>query len=148
MKRLASVFAVQLLLSVGVALAENPAPVNHTGLGGAEKWRDAPALIPAPVNHTGLGVAVSSGELKVTPEMWFYDQAMRQYKDPKAQVRVREEFRTQQRIRRLESMRWFGFSNSRPRASADPFNYDYSPQWVSNPGYFPSRWNGVAQSAW
>ncbi len=30
----------------------------------------------------GLNSAVPSGELKVTPEMWFYDQAMRQYKDP------------------------------------------------------------------
>ncbi len=126
MKRLASVFAVQLLLSVGVALAQRPAPVSQSG----------------------LGTVVSPGELKATPEMWFYDQAMRQYKDPKAQVRAREEFRAEQRTRRLESMRWFGFSNSRPRASADPWHNDYSPQWVSNPGYFPGRWNGVAQSAW
>jgi hypothetical protein len=127
MKRLAIVFAAQLALSVGVARAAD---------------RSAPA------GQTGLGAVVSTGELKATPEMWFYEQAMRQYKDPKAQVRAREEFRTQQRIRRLESMRWFGFSNSRPQASGDPWNYDYSPHWVSNPGYFPSRWNGVAQSAW
>jgi hypothetical protein len=126
MKRLVIVFAAQLLLSVGVAVAQKPASVGQTG----------------------LGAAVSPGELKATPEMWFYEQAMRQYKDPKAQVRAREEFRTEQRIRRLESMRWYGFSNSRPRANGDPMNADYSPQWVSNPGYYPSRWNGVAQSAW
>jgi len=126
MKRLAIVFGVQLLLAVGVAYGQRPA---------------------APGN-TGLSAVVSPGELKATPEMWFYDQAMRQYKDPKAQVRAKEEFRTRQRVLRLESMRWFGFSNSRPRASADPWHYDYSPQWVSSPGYFPSRWSGVVQSGW
>ena len=47
--------------------------------------------------------------------MWFYDQAMRQYKDPKMAVRAKAEFRAQERMRRLESMKWFGFSNSRPR---------------------------------
>ena len=94
----------------------------------------------------GLGTSVSPGELKATPEMWFYDQAMRQYKDPKMAVRARAEFRANQRQQRLESMKWFGFSNSRPRASSDPFHGDYSPGWASNPGYYPWRWNGVAQA--
>jgi hypothetical protein len=95
----------------------------------------------------GLATAVSPGELKATPEMWFYDQAMRQYKDPKMVVRANAEFRTEQRLRRLESLKWFGLSNSRPHASSDPFHNDYSPGWVSNPGYYPSRWNGVGQAA-
>jgi hypothetical protein len=93
----------------------------------------------------GLGTAVSPGELKATPEMWFYDQALRQYKDPQMAVRAQADLRVQQRQRRLESMKWFGLSNSRPRASSDPFHTDYSPGWVSNPGYYPSRWNGVIQ---
>ncbi len=77
--------------------------------------------------------------------MWFYDQAMRQYKDPKMAVRAKADFRAEQRQRRLESMKWFGFSNSRPRASSDPFHNDYSPGWVACPGYYPSRWNGIQQ---
>ena len=122
MKRLVIAFAVPLLLTAGVALAQRPAA-------------------------TGLGIdsVVSPGELKATPEMWFYDQAMRQYKDPKTAVRAKADFRDEQRQRRLESMKWFGFSNARPRASSDPFHNDYSPSWVSSPGYYPSRWNGVTQ---
>ena len=95
---------------------------------------------------TGLGLSttVSPSELKATPEMWFYDQAMRQYKDPAAAVRANADFRAQQRQRRIESMKWFGLSNSRPRANSDPYHGDYSPGWVACPGYYPSRWSGVS----
>ncbi len=95
------------------------------------------------VTGLGLNSAVSSSDVKVTPEMWFYDQAMRQYRDPAIAVRAKADYCAKQRQRRLEAMRWFGLSNSRPRASSDPFHNDYSPQWVSNGGYYPSRWNGV-----
>jgi hypothetical protein len=90
------------------------------------------------------GMAVSPGELKATPEMWFYEQAMRQYRDPQMAVRINADYRAQQRQRRLESMKWFGLSNSRPRASSDPYHNDYSPGWVSNPGSYPARWNGIS----
>jgi hypothetical protein len=60
-------------------------------------------------------------------------------------VRANADLRAQQRQHRIESMKWFGFSNSRPRASSDPFHGDYSPGWVSSSGYYPSRWNGVNQ---
>ena len=125
MKRLVIALALPLLLNVGIVRADRP----MTG-------------------GLGFGSAVSPSELKVTPEMWFYDQAMRQYKDPKMAVRARAEYRADQRQRRLESMKWFGFSNSRPRASSDPFHGDYSPGWVASPGYYPSRWSGVGQSGY
>lgn len=82
-------------------------------------------------------------ELKVTPEMWFYEQYMQQYQDPKMAVRANAEFRADQRQRRLASMRWFGMSNSRPHASPDPFNGDYSPGWSSNNSSYPYRWSGI-----
>ena len=103
-------------------------------------WAEKPVAV-----GVGLDSVVSPGELKATPEMWFYDQAMRQYKDPKMAVRTMADFRADQRQRRLESMKWFGLSNSRPRASSDPFHNDYSPSWVANPAYYPSRWNGVSR---
>lgn len=110
------------------------------------------AFVAAPVraekpltNNLGLSSAASMGDVKATPEMWFYDQAMRQYKDPQQMVRIKADQRAQCRERRIESMKWFGFSNTRPRACSDPFHGDYSPGWVSSPGYFPSRWNGVSQ---
>jgi hypothetical protein len=93
----------------------------------------------------GLDAVVSPGDLKATPDMWFYDQAMRRYKDPKMAVRANAEAHAQMRLQRLESMKWFGFSNTRPRASSDPYHNDYSPGWVASPGYYPSRWNGVGQ---
>jgi len=100
---------------------------------------------PTTVTGLGLDTVVSPGELKATPEMWFYDQQMRQYKDPKTAVRAKADLRAEQRRRRVESMRWFGLSNSRPRANSDPYHSDYSPQWVASPGYYPARWNGVIQ---
>jgi hypothetical protein len=122
MKRLAIAIALLVLLTAGLARAERP-------------------------TTTGLGLTtVSPGELKATPEMWFYEQSMRQYKDPKMAVRAKAEIFAQQRIRRMESMKWFGFSNSRPRANSDPIHGDYSPGWVANPSYYPSRWGGVGQA--
>jgi hypothetical protein len=123
MKRLLIALALPLLLTAGTARAERPT---------------SPGV--------GVSSAASYSELKVTPEMWFYDQAMRQYKDPRMAVRANAEFRAEQRQRRLESARWFGFSASRPQASSDPFHGDYSPRWVSSPGYYPSRWAGTGQS--
>jgi hypothetical protein len=122
MKRIAIVTAWLLWLSATSVQAERPTPAGM-----------------------GLSNTVPAGDVKTTPEMWFYEQSLRQYNDPKVAVRAKADFRAQERQRRLESMKWFGFSNARPRASSDPFNNDYAPGWVATPGYYPSRWNGVSQ---
>jgi hypothetical protein len=124
MKRFAFALTLPLLLTVGIAFAERPAPTSVSAESG-----------------------ISFGDLKVTPEMWFYEQAMRQYKDPKMMVRARAAYSSEQRMHRIESMRWFGFSNGRPQASLDPYHGDYSPRWVSTPSYYPSRWSGMANSS-
>ena len=121
MKRIVLVLTLPLVLAASVAFAQKSATVGRSG----------------------LDTIVSAGDLKTTPEMWFYEQAMRQYKDPKAAVRAKAEVYAAQRARRLESMRWFGFSNSRPRVSSDPFHGDYSPRWVANTCCYPSRWSGM-----
>jgi len=123
MKRLLIALACPLLLTAGAAYAESPID-----------------------NGAGLNTVVSPGELKATPEMWFYDQAMRRYMDPKMMVYAKANLRAQQRQSRIASMKWFGLSNSRPRASSDPFHNDYSPGWFSNPGFYPYRWSGVSAS--
>jgi hypothetical protein len=87
--------------------------------------------------------AISPGDIKATPEMWFYEQYMRQYQDPKMAVRARAEFEADQRQRRMAAMHWFGMSNSRPRAASDPFHGEYSPSWASNNCAFPYRWQGI-----
>jgi hypothetical protein len=87
-------------------------------------------------------LTLSPGEVQATPEMWFYEQSLRQYKDSNMAVRRAAEYRAAQRERRIESRRWYGLSNSRPTASPDPLNGDYSPGWSSNT-YYPSRWVGI-----
>ena len=88
------------------------------------------------------GIGVSPGDVTATPEMWFYEQSLRQYNDPKSAVRQKAEFRTAERMRRLAALRWFGFSNSRPIAGVDPIHGDYSPYWSSGNVYQPFRWAG------
>jgi hypothetical protein len=48
--------------------------------------------------------------------------------------------RGEQRSARLEAMRWYGFSNSRPLATGIPFTAMYSPAW-QQPGGRPFAWH-------
>ena len=73
--------------------------------------------------------------------MWFYDQAMRQYQDPKLAVRRNAELRAEQRQQRLAAMQWYGLSNARPRVSSDPIHTDYSAAWTGGNIYYPNRWS-------
>lgn len=102
-----------------------------------------PAMADRPTQEKGIGQPlVSTGDLTPTPEMWFYQQQMQMYLDPKMAVRRAAEFRAEQRAHRLAAMKWFGLSNSRPRASVDPIHWDYSPGWTSNNPAYPYRWSG------
>ena len=76
------------------------------------------------------------------PEMWLYLQEQKQYNDPKVAVRRNAEIRGQQRQARLASMKWFGYSNSRPSASPTPTMGTYSPFWGGNT-WNPYMWAGV-----
>jgi hypothetical protein len=99
---------------------------------------------PGPDSPPGMRL-VSPGEVAATPEMWFYEQERLRYEDPQTVVRQKAEMKAAQRQARLASMKWFGFSNSRPQASIDPYAGPYSPRWTSN-GYIPSEWVGVGGS--
>lgn len=72
-------------------------------------------------------------------DAWFYRQAPEKsttytLSQQKAQMRGA------QRMARLEAMRWYGFSNSRPTASAIPWTTMYSPAWQA-PGGRPFAWH-------
>jgi len=75
--------------------------------------------------------------------MWFYEQARREYNDPKQTVRRKAEYMADQRRRRIAAMEWYGFSNSRPVVNPTPYTGTYSPMWVANSTY-PSMWSGMA----
>jgi hypothetical protein len=81
----------------------------------------------------------AAAEAPLSPEMWFYKQQLERYDNPKTAVRRNAEFQNQQRMARLETLKWYGFSNSRPTASPTPFMTMYSPAWQSNWGR-PFAW--------
>ncbi len=74
--------------------------------------------------------------------MWFYEQAIRHYDDPKNAVRAAAEFKANQRRAQIAAMDWYGMSNQRPASGIDPFAGPLSPTWIGN-GYYPNQW--VAQ---
>ena len=123
-------FLSLLLIAVPV-WAQNPATIRP------DPRRDALAPTQAPV---------ISGTLTPTPEMWFYSQERNRYGSPRAAVRRRAELCAAARQSRLESMRWFGMSNSRPSASVTPLFGTYSPTWIGNTAD-PSRWRMATPAA-
>ena len=86
-------------------------------------------------------IPISLGQLTPTPEMWFYDQAMRRRSDPHVLVQEKAGYDAAQRQRRLATQRWFGISNARPSANVTPLMGAYSPSWVSNSPN-PMQWSG------
>jgi len=74
----------------------------------------------------------------------YYSRQLRRH-DAAPAVRLKAEFRAQQRMRRLAAMKWFGMSNSRPAATATPWASLYSPAWVSNTQR-PFSWSGCGQT--
>ena len=86
-------------------------------------------------------IPISLGQLTPTPEMWFYDQAMRRRSDPHVLVQEKASYDAAQRQRRLATQRWFGISNARPSANVTPLMGNYSPSWVSNTAN-PMQWSG------
>lgn len=86
---------------------------------------------------------MSLGELTPTPSMWLYQQQLAEYKDPQAAVRRRAEYIAAQRDQRIAARKWYGFSNSRPRANGTPFMGTYSPAWVGTINE-PFQWPGSA----
>jgi hypothetical protein len=130
----------------GIAAAQSPAgtTVGGDGLSPQVKTVAAPPkgrgeiLPPAPL-------AASPGEAQVTPEARAHELHLLQSQAQAESVRRAAVARAEQRTRRLESQRWFGISNTRPLASVDPYNGDYSPGWVSNYPFYPLRWVGSGE---
>ena len=77
--------------------------------------------------------------------MWFYEQERIRNEDPKTVVRRNAEYRYAQMQRRIESMKWYGMSASRPIASPNPWYDTYSPYWTGNSAQ-PFEWSGVGPS--
>ncbi len=90
-------------------------------------------------SRTTEGFVATSGAVTPTPEMWFYEQEVNRYDNPKVMVHERAEWRANQRRSRLSALKWYGISNSRPMVSPFPWFGGYGPFWGSNT-YDPLRW--------
>ncbi len=106
-----------------------------------------PALAGDLRSNGDLAAESTDSLAQMTPEIWFYQQEMRRYEDPKAAVRRKAEFRAWQRQRRIAAMDWYGFSNARPTANPTPWSGVYGPGWVSNNYRHPYEWSGAGRTS-
>ena len=84
-----------------------------------------------------LGAAPAPAAPPASAE-WYYRPAPEGSKEPTvAQQRAMR--KADARAARLDAMRWYGFSGSRPTATAIAFTSMYSPQWQM-PGGRPFAW--------
>jgi len=104
-------------------------------------------------------VSAQQGQQKAVAEKpsdqdWYYGETAKQ-PEKKSIGRLKSEKRAEQRMARLEAMRWYGFSAARPTAAAMPFTSMYSPTWtraggrpfawytgqrpIATPRYYPYR---------
>jgi hypothetical protein len=83
---------------------------------------------PVPAATTGT----TSSAPQVSSEMWMYLHEEQRHDDPAQAVRRKAEHKADQRMARISTAKWYGYSNSRPEASSIPFMGDYSPGWTGN----------------
>lgn len=135
--------AVVIGLICGAGAAFGQQPSRSTTVTAPTRSATSSASARAHEEATSLDQHFSLGELTPTPEMWFYEQQLREYRNPKNAVRRRAEFDADQRQQRLAAMDWYGYSNSRPNANATPFTGPgpYSPNWGGS-SLVPYQWNG------
>lgn len=127
-----------LTLACTAARGQDPVP-SIEGAPGPFHVPVAQPVNEVPANP-GTIPGVSPGQM--TPEMYLYLHELKRYDDPKQAVRRKAELKTAQRNQRLASQKWFGVSNARPMASAQPFMDLYSPRWIGN-GYNAFDWQGA-----
>ncbi|HWB10372.1 MAG TPA: hypothetical protein VG826_14165 [Pirellulales bacterium] len=135
MNKILSAAACGLLLTAVPALAQGPRSPQRSTVKPAATEKDA-------------GISAESLSMtQMTPEMWLYTQELRRREDPKDAVRRKAEYRTAERMRRIASREWFGYSNSRPVVNPDPWTAGYSAHWSANNAMRPDQWIGNSRSA-
>jgi hypothetical protein len=72
-------------------------------------------------------------------ESWYYRSTPERTAPVRLSV-LKAQQRGAERMARLEAMRWYGFSNSRPTAAAMPWTTMYSHAW-QQPGGRPFAWH-------
>jgi len=85
-----------------------------------------------------VDINLREGSTNTLDKEWYYGRTANKA-ESKSLGRQKAELRARQRLARVESMRWYGFSASRPTATGIPFTSMYSPAWT-RPGGRPFAW--------
>jgi hypothetical protein len=96
------------------------------------------AALSAPLCGRGYAQEFADAEQTTAPDDTWYRSPAPKAEQPTI-AREKAMARGQQRMARLEAMRWYGFSNSRPTAASMPYTTMYSPAW-QQPGGRPFAW--------
>jgi hypothetical protein len=143
MKRVAmSMCLFSVVLTSLTASAQEPMPFAPLNSIGPEQ---TPAAAPPMVEPSPVPSIPGISQSQMTPEMYLYLHELKRNDDPKQAVRRKAELKTAQRMQRLAAQKWYGISNARPMASAQPFMDMYSPRWIGN-SYNPMDWRGIDNS--
>ena len=141
MRRLIAGYFLFVVTSCAVAVAQQPVGTKQQPL--VTKIDRPPVTrlqTPAPPPPTHFTPATLSAP-PVTPELWVYSQEQRRHDDPAQAVRRKAEYQAEQRMARLASLKWYGYSNSRPEAGMTPIMGTYSAGWAGN-GWNRYEWFG------
>jgi hypothetical protein len=95
------------------------------------------AAVPKALAQEPDSPAAATG--KTSEKEWYYGPTSAKQPETKTLGRQKAELRARQRLARMESMRWYGFSASRPTAAGIPFTTMYAPAWT-RPGNRPFAW--------
>jgi len=93
-------------------------------------------------NEVALAQQLPAPEQETAPQPEDYDYyrpVPRRVEAPTL-AQQKAQARGEQRMARLEALKWYGFSNSRPTATAMPWTTMYSPAW-QRPGGRPFAWH-------
>lgn len=129
MKLLPAGCALTLLACSSVALAQQPKQPLVTKI---DRPPVATLQVAPPATPQYAPQTLSTPP--VTPELWVYSQEQLRHDDPAQAVRRKAEFQASQRMSRLASLKWYGYSNSRPEAGMTPIMGTYSAGWIGNAG--------------
>ncbi|HMC09796.1 MAG TPA: hypothetical protein VKH44_00845 [Pirellulaceae bacterium] len=131
MKLLPAACALSLLACSAVATAQQPPAKKAQQPLTTTIDRPPVATLQRPLPATSHYSSPSLTVPAVTPELWVYSQEQRRHDDPAQAVRRKAEFQAEQRMSRLASLKWSGYSKSRPEIN-----------FISNPGTYTTGWYG------
>ncbi len=99
----------------------------------------ASALLLALVPSAPVVAQVPELPTDINDESWYSAPPQPAVVTPTQIIQAKAQQRAQQRMSRIASQQWYGFSPARPRTTATPFTGMYGASWQM-PGVRPDAW--------